>query len=352
MSSRQYLTDAAVRHQVFLLRYAGSTLKQLSGFIEDSKTQTMQLLKEAPTVLSKARYTKLLQELTDVNRAIYRDMGKGVKASMLELAKYEADFTQRLLNNATPTTFEPVVPTTTQLKAAAFTNVIDARPGYMAVNGITVGKALNEFGAKIGGDIVKAVRVGYALGQTTNEIADAVVAVSNAVPLQAQTLVRTITNHVASSARAEFYAANKEVLTNQYQIIATLDDRTCETCGALDGQVFDESDFEQPPYHWNCRCTYIAVVQPEFDVGSELTGNRPAQNADGTYERVSARTTYNSWIKAQPESFQREVLGDKRAALLRAGMPVQGFVDRNYRALSLEELRAKDTLHIFDKAGL
>ncbi len=352
MSTRQYLIDASTRHQVFLLRYAGSTYKQMAKFIEQAKTESLNLLANSQTVLSTQRYKLLFEELTAVNKAIYKDLASSAKKSMTNLAAYEADFTKRMINKATDVPFETILPTASQLNAAAFTGIMDAVPGFTPKNGLTVGSALNDFGAKKASDIVKQVRVGFALGQTIDEISKNISTVADTlIDRQAQALARTITNHVASSARAEFYQQNKDLVTG-YQVVATLDDRTTEECAALDGQVFTPEEFEEPPYHWNCRSTFIAVIDPEYDVGSALDGGRPAQNEDGTYSEVSSRTTYNSWINSQPAAFQDEVLGPNKGALLRAGMPVQGFVDEHYQPLTLDELRAKDDQHIFEKAGL
>lgn len=357
MSSRQYLINAAARHQVFIQRYAGSTYKQMAVFIGKALNEAIVLLRSAKTDWSKARYQQMIKDLTAQQQAVYADMAKATTNQMSELAKYEADFTQRMIEQsiAIPTSsqlgFNITSPTLTQLKAAAFTSIIDKVPGVADRGSLTVGDALQEFGNKKAADIVGTVRTGFALGKTTAEISsDIETVMSTIVPRQAYTLARTITNHVAAQSRNEFYKENADIITG-YQVVATLDDRTTLTCAALDGKVFPVDDFDQPPYHWNCRTTFIGVVDPQYDVGSDLSGRRPSKGADGA-EEVSSKTTYNSWIKSQPASFQDEVLGPDRGALLRAGMSVDKFVDSNYQPINLDELKNKDNQHIFNKAGL
>lgn len=353
MSTRQYLLNASIKHQVFMLRYAGSVFKQMSYFINQATKSIVDRLSKANTTLSKQRLNTLLQELTLLNNTIYKNMGKSVKLQMADLVKYEADFTKRLLNAATVSNLNTTVPTTTQLNAAAFTNVMNAVPGFRPVDGNTIGDALTYFGDAKAADVVQRVRVGFATGQTIDEIALGITKIqSSLVERQARVLARTITNHVASQARLAFYEENKDVLQEKYQVVATLDDRTCETCGALDGEVFDADEFEAPPYHDNCRCSFIALVDPEYDAGKDVDGGRPAQTEDG-YEEVSSKTTYNSWINKQPAAFQDEILGPNKGALLRAGASMDKFVDHNYKPYTLKELRAMDDLHVFfNKAGL
>lgn len=47
----------------------------------------------------------------------------------------------------------------------------------------------------------------------------------------------------------------------EYQILAERDSRTCEECKKLDGKKFPITDlFDRPPFHPNCRCTILGVV--------------------------------------------------------------------------------------------
>ncbi len=320
-------------------------------FIEKSRKESVRLVKSANTEWSKARFERFQQQLQQVNITIYQGMSKQLLGNMTDLAKYESGIAAKTLKKSLKLDVNLSTPTVAQLQAAAFTNVIDAVPGTDKKSKLTIGKALNEFGKSKSTEIVSIARVGFALGKSNNDIAqDISDKITSVTMRQAKTMSRTITNHVASSARGEFYKQNSDLFKG-YQVVATLDDRTSFTCGALDGQVFDESEFEYPPYHWNCRSTYIPVLEQQYDVGSELGGQRPSKNEDGT-ELVDTKTTYNSWLKRQSSEFQNEVLGNKRAELFRAGMSVDKFVDHNYRPLSLAELNSKDNAYIFEKADL
>jgi len=78
----------------------------------------------------------------------------------------------------------------------------------------------------------------------------------------------------------------------------------------------------RPPLHPNCRSTLIPVVDlidPETGEKIEETAERPAQNADGSYSQVAAKTTFKDYFESQPETFQREWLGEKRFELWKSG---------------------------------
>ncbi|MBQ6827237.1 MAG: hypothetical protein IJO46_04410, partial [Thermoguttaceae bacterium] len=72
----------------------------------------------------------------------------------------------------------------------------------------------------------------------------------------------------------------------------------------------------------NCRSTLIPVVDlidPKTGEKIEETAERPAQNADGSYSQVAAKTTFKDYFESQPETFQREWLGEKRFELWKSG---------------------------------
>ncbi len=350
MSTRQYLINSAAKHQVYLQRYAGGVTKQLLSFVNTIKQQSIDKLANSPelTELSKSRLNKLINSFNDLNSALVKDMSSSIKNNMTNLAEYEVNFTKRMLDNATSLPdigFETVIPSLNQLKTAAFDNIMDATiPGYSTTGGITVQDALEQYGSNQVAAVAQAVRSGFAVGDTLQTVADNISGTldSKLTAAQANTLARTITSHVASTARQEFYEDNSDVI-NAYQIVAVLDDRTTLTCAALDGEVFEIDGFDAPPYHWNCRTTYIGVVDPEYQVDIP-SAQRPANGDDGE-DLVSTQSTYNSWLKNQSDEFQNDVLGKERADLFRGGMNLKQFVDENYTPLTLDELKAKDAEH-------
>lgn len=87
----------------------------------------------------------------------------------------------------------------------------------------------------------------------------------------------------------------KELDVEKFEIVATLDSHTSETCQEMDGKVFPMSEYEigvtSPPFHVNCRttvCPYYEDDEPSY---------RAARDADGNYIKVPENMTYKEWKK-------------------------------------------------------
>lgn len=348
MSTKRKMIDATTRHQIYLQRYAGTQAKQIIHFVNGLTATITQRLESTDNVFTKARYVKLIKSFKDYSESLTNGMKNGVVDNLKDLAIYEANFTKRIMDNSANTDiagFETTVPTIAQLNAAAFTTVMDSSvPDLGLTGGLTVADALTNYGAKIAGGIIQIIRQGYAAGDTTKTISNSIQEYvgQKITTAQANAVARTITNYVSSSAKESFYQENDDLITG-YQVVATLDDRTTLTCAALDGQVFDKDSFDAPPYHWNCRTTYIGVVDPKFNI-SNPGAARPSRGSSGA-EEVQPGTTYNAWLRKQSDSFQNDVLGKERADMFRSGASVQSFVDHNYTPYTLDELKAMDDTH-------
>lgn len=97
-----------------------------------------------------------------------------------------------------------------------------------------------------------------------------------------------------------------------------------------------------PPLHHGCRSVRAPIVKQQYSV-TDKSGQRASRGPDGG-QPVDARTTYNSWLNRQPAEFQDDVLGPKRAKLLREGVSVDRFTDDSGRVLSLDQLREREGL--------
>ena len=85
-------------------------------------------------------------------------------------------------------------------------------------------------------------------------------------------VIRTEYSKIQNDASLEGY---KAAGIKQYQILAALDERTCDICGEVyNGEIFNYDDAETglnfPPFHPNCRCTTIAYFpKDEIDEMSD-----------------------------------------------------------------------------------
>ena len=145
--------------------------------------------------------------------------------------------------------------------------------------------------------------------------------------------------------------AYAELKIEKVRWLATLDNRTCAICASRDGKVYtnyigsgivhrlgSEKSMPTQPAHTNCRCSYTADV--------ETRARRGALNTDDPRDAypVKPGTTYDSWLKSQPEEFQREVLGKTKYNLYKEGkLKLSAFSnDRTGRIYTLKDLERKE----------
>lgn len=104
----------------------------------------------------------------------------------------------------------------------------------------------------------------------------------------AERLIRTESTHMHAESDRKAY---EEAGVEEYEYMATLEARTCEVCGDLDGKHFKLKDAETgvnyPPIHPNCRCTTV-----EWDPDDELDWSNSG-------EPMPRTTTYSEWYERQ-----------------------------------------------------
>lgn len=102
-------------------------------------------------------------------------------------------------------------------------------------------------------------------------------------------LVQTESAAFAAAAQKDCF---KELGVEQYEVVGTLDRRTCEICGGMDGKIFAMSEFEPgttaPPFHTRCRC----CTAPYFE---DETGKRAARDEGGKTYYVPQDMNYRQW---------------------------------------------------------
>lgn len=93
------------------------------------------------------------------------------------------------------------------------------------------------------------------------------------------------------------HAGYKEDGVEQYEILATLDSKTCGVCGKLDGKIYFVSEAvagkNMPPFHPCCRCTDVPYYPDTPTEGMK----RAARDKDGNNIEVPESMTYEEWKK-------------------------------------------------------
>lgn len=106
-------------------------------------------------------------------------------------------------------------------------------------------------------------------------------------------LIMTETAAISSEARKQCL---KELDVEEFEIVATLDSRTSDTCRRMDGQHFPMSQykigFNAPPFHCNCRSTTVPYFNDEFTADETRAAREPG---DTGYKQVPSDMTYEEW---------------------------------------------------------
>lgn len=347
MSSEGYLTDATTRHQVYVQRYAGGNLKRVASFISKAINTAKDRVTAGLSAYGTRRYNSQIETLQGDLRGIYDELKGRAQLDLGEFAAYEAEFNATMLGKVVKLVVQLNVPSAEMVSAAALADplILEARKGAQR---ISIGGALDQFGTKKAAEIIGEIQIGSSLGETSQQIGRRLTSVHQLHQDQASSLVRTMTNHVASTARMETLKANDDILEG-WRWISTLDSHTSPMCQARDQHIYAWDD-PKPPGHWGCRSGVLPVLKGEF--AREIKGStRPSIGPDGV-ELVSSKTSYQDWLSRQPAAFQRDVLGPKRYALFTKGdLTLDKFVDSNGKTLTLDQLRAKEAA-AFEAAGL
>ena len=115
----------------------------------------------------------------------------------------------------------------------------------------------------------------------------------------ARAAIDTACHHTAQVARAEARAANN---VYKYRIVATLDNRTSETCRTLDGKVYTygASNARVPPFHYFCRTVIVPELDKEFSFLSE------GRTRSSMYGSVDANITYKEWAEQNKDALAEQ----------------------------------------------
>jgi len=167
--------------------------------------------------------------------------------------------------------------------------------------------------------------------------------VGERIQRQCTVIARTEIMRTSNLVHREVYQNNQDVIKG-VEFLATLDDRTCIECGAQDGKVWDfKKDgypviSESPPRHPLCRCILVPITYGWKELGDRVVKEVPETTRASFSGQVPAALNYSQWLKIQPDSFVKDILGPKRFKLWKEeGLELKDMVKGN-RILRLDEL--------------
>jgi SPP1 gp7 family putative phage head morphogenesis protein len=375
-TANQKLFDAAVRHQVSMLRFAEGEADRLIAILKEAEGDLLERLTGAMARgVDVSRLEDVLSSIKDRREQVYKAAAESLDRSLQDLAETAATVESSALNAASPIQLNLASVPLEQLRA------VSSAP----INGIPLTGWIDSMSAKEFVSVQRAVSLAVLQGEgldglvrrirgtRANGYTDGVMSTSYR---NAEALARTAVNHVSNSARELMWEANSEVI-QALRWTATLDGRTTSLCAGRDGKMtpvgrstLPPGALEltpagaRPPAHFQCRSLMIAVID-----GLAIAGNRPFVADERTRAKrerafrkeakeqglelsevrrnwaeqrvgsVPSSTDYTAWLKRQSNDFQDDVLGSGRAKLFRGGAPLERFNDASGKRLTLDQLR-------------
>lgn len=108
---------------------------------------------------------------------------------------------------------------------------------------------------------------------------------------------RLVETETAFIQEQSFIDSMKGLKVKQYQIIATLDNRTSPICRRLDLKIFDLKDakpgISTPPFHVYCRSTTVPYIEGISDDEEDTRAAR--MGGDGKTHDVNSKLSYDEW---------------------------------------------------------
>lgn len=194
------------------------------------------------------------------------------------------------------------------------------------VAGKTLSQRLYKYRSRLAKQISDAISRGMAFGYSYSRIAQEIATISEASYRQALKIARTEGGRIRSNTTQQGYEeAKSKGVDLQKQWMATLDVRTRQDHGKLDGQIREvDEPFEVNGYKGqgprlfgiaeediNCRCTTVTVVN---GVSPKLI------NPDGTKSKWQ---NYDEWLAYQKARAENSITG----LVAKDGLTISGMTD-------------------------
>lgn len=383
MTANEKVLDLFIRHQTYLLRYAGGLRNELASILEGTEGDLSLVLQKFLELLEghtlatpqdRKLLTKMQAEIEDARAQAWAKIATEFSSQMTAFATAEAASTVAIISGAVPVALGLALPPADKLKQIAVSQPFE---------GATLKQWVKQSQFADTERITKAVKRGIVVGQTPTQISREILGTqrskNNSVSRKAfrdlESLTLTASASVQNQVREELYDRNSDVFQEEL-FVATLDGRTTFQCARNDGKLYKVGEGPQPPLHFRCRSLrvpylgaamlasrpfnasteklLVAEYAKERGLGNILSRNQLPRGTKGGYDAfarakkreligtVPAETTFDAWFKKQTKAFQEEYLGPTRAKMYREDkLSIGSFVTPTGRTLTLPELKAK-----------
>lgn len=325
-TNSEILQNRAIRHMAYLqgvATYQANLLsKQMSKDYDKKIMEAISaLIIELASADSAPRRQQILQQIAaEINQATssFRDWISGPFTERIkEIAAHEADFEYHLWDKTLPASTNIQPPKNHDASHAVSTAI---------VGGKTLQQWWREFHKNTIENIVNALSKGARDNETVDQLVKRVKGTKDhgykngEIGTQrevARALAITATLLASNSGRRAFFLMNSQMVVG-YQVVVTLDAHTCLICISYN----EDNPYDYPPgapFHIRCRCIDVPIL-----AGDDMP-------------KVPS---YADWLKLQPESVQKEVLGPQRWKMWHSGkIDITSFTSRKNKIYTLDQLR-------------
>jgi len=143
---------------------------------------------------------------------------------------------------------------------------------------------------KLAGDIKQILAEATTTGQSNSKTARLVRERYGVKRYEAQRLVQTETAHFNDDATNDVY---NDIGIEQWRFVATLDSRTGDECGSLDGGIHKVNEGPTIPVHSNCRCVKSPYLGKAYEPDERIMRD-PVTGKNSYVGNIS----FDQWAKA------------------------------------------------------
>jgi len=358
---QEALITIATRHQSHLERLKAHEVAKFDAFLKRMDRDIRDILTRVGGFGTIRQLEKLLERVDVALKGTLDDYEKVWRESVRDVALYEAGFEGRSIESVVDGV-SLSIPADSVIMAAVYATPLGNIGG--AAGGSLLKPLLKDFSKGERARMQKLIRLGFAEGQTTQQILERIRGTRAAryrdgalaiMKRNQESITRTALQHAAMQARNQVWDDNRSVIRG-VRITATLDSKTSSICRSLDGKEYPIDKGPRPPFHIRCRTSTVAILKKEYQFLSKGRTRAARDPKTGKVEKVSASKSYYAWLKDQPASVQDSIIGKTRGKLLRnGGLSADRFAElqlsKNFKPLTLEQMRDMEPV-AFEKAGL
>lgn len=372
------LLDESNRHEIYLARLASGLLNsKIYPSLEEAYKAARLILLDMETLNTPKKLQDALKKVSKSTKRITKIMFEEFGKELDEIAFYEASYHADLTGSLNQVKL--TVPSNRKIKTYTDSSLLSLISGQRTATG-TWADFVEKQKDAIETALDNQIKAMYVNNETIGQgIARLKQATEGFLRHELEALTRTGLSHYTIQAREVMALDNLDILERRF-FNAVFDNRTTLTCAGFAGKTWLMSDQSYPklPLHWNERSTWIYLTKGQKEIGGTRSalGGQEGEEAENKFQnrkdktdrkikyrgrkdsevfkagQIDAKTSYDSFMSGQPDWFQNDSLGVKRAQLFRDGkLSLSKFTDMAGEPLTLSELKIKYPA-AFKRAGL